>query len=168
MNPRPEQMSRAELVAYLHSLEARLRDDAERRALLHDLRVHQEELEAQQAQLIEAQHALEMARDLYADLFELAPLGYLLLDGEGIIEEINLTALRLVDAEDRIRVVHTPFAIFVVENDRQTFRSHLRLLRSGAEHSQTEVRLRRRGSNDGPQVHVYSRVWTNRETGRMR
>jgi PAS domain S-box-containing protein len=165
---RPEQMSRAELVAYLHSLEARLRDDAERRALLHDLQVHQEELEAQQAQLVEAQHALEMARDLYADLFELAPLGYLLLDGEGIIEEINRTALRLVDAEDRIRVARTPFAIFVVESDRQTFRSHLRLMRRGAEHSQTEVRLRRRGSDDGPQVQVYSRVWTNRETGSVR
>jgi len=168
VNARPEQMSRAELVAYLHSLEARLHDDAERRALVHDLQVHQEELEAQQVQLIEAQHALEMARDLYADLFELAPLGYLLLDGEGIIEEINRTALRLVDAEDRIRVARTPFTIFIVESDRQAFRSHLRLLRSGAEHSQTEVRLRRRGSDDGPQVHVYSRVWTNRETGTMR
>src|SRR5262249_62005201 len=96
MNPRPEQMSRTELVAYLHSLEARLRDDAERRALLHDLQVHQEELEAQQAQLIEAQRALEMARDLYADLFELAPLGYLLLAGEGVIEEVNPQALTRV------------------------------------------------------------------------
>ena len=76
----PEQMSRAELVAYLHELEGQLRDDAERRALVHDLQVHQEELEAQQRQLIETQQALETARDRYADLFDFAPLGYVMLD----------------------------------------------------------------------------------------
>jgi PAS domain S-box-containing protein len=168
MNTRPEQMSRAELLSYLRSLEARLREDAERRALVHDLQVHQEELEAQKTQLVEAQQALEVARDLYADLFEFAPLGYVLLDVQGIIEEINGTALRLLRVSDRLRVARYPFWMFVAKDDRQTFRAHLRVLRAGAEHSRTEVRFGRRGTNEGPMVQVYSRVWTNRQSGETR
>src|SRR5262249_20186740 len=84
MNPPAfDQMTRAELIAQLHIMEMRLRDDAEPRRLLHDLEVHQEELEAQQRQLVEAHQALEAARDLYADLFELAPVGYVVLDAAG-------------------------------------------------------------------------------------
>jgi PAS domain S-box-containing protein len=163
-----DRMSRAELIAHLHNLEARLRDDAERSALLHDLQVHQEELEAQQRQLVEAQQALEMARDLYADLFEFAPLGYVLLDTSGVINEINVAALRLLGASDRLRVARSPFVIFIAESHRQTFRSHLRVMRAGAEQSQTEVRLAPRGTRDGPMVQIYSRVWTNRDTGETR
>ena len=164
MTNNPDQMSRAELVAHLRSLEARLRDDQDREKLVHDLRVHQEELEAQQAQLVEAQHALETARDLYADLFELAPLGYVLLDAAGVIEEINGTALRLLAVSDRMRVARSPFWIFVAESDRQTFRAHLRVLRAGTDHSQTEVRLIPGGTSGQRIVQVYTRVWTRRET----
>jgi PAS domain S-box-containing protein len=160
-----DRMSRAELIAHLHNLEARLRDDAEHSTLLHDLQVHQEELEAQQRQLVEAQRALETARDLYADLFEFAPLGYVLLDTSGIINEINVAALRLLGASDRLRVARSPLWIFIAESHRQTFRSHLRVLRGGAEHAQTEVRLAPHGTHDGSMVQIYSRVWTNRDTG---
>ena len=168
MTARFEEMSRAELIAHLHSLEVRLRNDTERSVLVHDLQVHQEELEAQQKQLVEAQQALEMARDLYADLFEFAPLGYVLLDSAGIISEINVAALRLIGAVDRLRVIRSPFSIFVAASHRQTFRSHLRVLRAGAEHSQTEVRLAPRGTRDGSIVQIYSRVWTSRDTGETR
>ena len=159
MTMRPDEMSRAELVAHLRSLEARLRDDEEHRRLLHDLQVHQEELEAQQAQLIEARQALETARDLYADLFEFAPLGYVLLDESGVIEEINAAALGLIGVADRARVKRSPLWIFIAQGDRQTFRAHLRVLRTGVERSQTELRLMVRGSNDHRVVEAYSRVW---------
>jgi len=168
MNERPEQMSRAQLIAHLHDLEARLRDDVDRRALMHDLQVHQEELEAQQKQLIETQQALEAARDLYADLFDLAPLGYVLLDASGVVSEINVAALRLLGASDRLRVARCPFTLFIAERHRQTFRSHLRVLQTGAEHSQTEVQLSPRGTQDGPIVQVYSRLLSSPETGETR
>src|SRR5262249_11649205 len=168
MTLKPEEMSRAELVAQLRSLEARLRDDEDRQQLVHDLRVHQEELEAQQVQLVEAQQALEHARDLYADLFEFAPLGYVMLDSAGIVEQINGAALALIGITDRMRVARLPFSIFVVENDRQTFRTHLRVLRAGADHSQTEVRLVDAGARQQRIVQVHTRVWTQRETGEPR
>src|SRR6516165_10475927 len=123
-----DQMTRAELIAHLHSMEMRLRDDAERRSLLHDLEVHQEELEAQQRQLVEAQQALEAARDMYADLFELAPVGYVVLDAAGIINGINAAAIRLLGLQDRLQVVRSPLSVFVINEHRQTFRSHLRVL----------------------------------------
>src|SRR5262249_36524293 len=169
MNQLPfDQMTRAELIAQLHSMEMRLRDDAERRRLVHDLQVHQEELEVQQRQLIEAQEALETARDLYADLFELAPLGYVVLDGAGIINEINAAALRLLGAQDRLRVARSPFSIFVVQEHRQTFRSHLRVLRSGAERAETEVQLVARWGRGGSIVQIYSRVLREDVTGDTR
>src|SRR5262249_5088558 len=110
----------------------------------------------------------EAARDLCADLFELAPVGYVVLDGAGIVTEINAAALRLLGAQDRLRVARSPFAVFVVEEHRQTFRSHLRVLRSGAERAETEVRLAPRWGQDASVVHIYTRVLANRDTGEMR
>jgi PAS domain S-box-containing protein len=163
-----DEMTRAELIAHLHSMETRLRDDAERRSLVHDLQVHQEELEAQQRQLIEAQQALETARDLYAELFELAPVGYVVLDGEGAIKEVNDAALRLLAVDDRLWVARSPFSALVIDEHRRTFRSHLRVLRSGAERAETEVRLAPRNGRGGAIVQMFSRVLTNRDTGETR
>src|SRR5262249_48548425 len=118
--------------------------------------------------LIEAQEALETARDLYADLFQLAPLGYVVLDAAGIINEINAAALRLLGAQDRSRVARSPFSIFVVQEHRQTFRSHLRVLRSGAERAETEVRLASGGGQASTVVQIYSRVLRDHGTGDTR
>src|SRR5262249_19099712 len=96
---KPDQMSRAELVAQL-----RRRDDEGCRRLARDLRVHHEALEAQQVQLVAAQQALEHARDLSADLFEFAPRGYVLLASTGAIQQIHGPALTLLGITDRGRV----------------------------------------------------------------
>src|SRR5262245_23327642 len=165
MTLKPEEMSRAELLAQLQSLELRLRNDEDHQRLVHDLRVHQEELEAQQRQLVEAQQALETARDLYADLFEFAPLGYVLLDAAGIVEEINGAALALFGIGDRLRVARSPFSIFVAESDRQTFRTHLRVLRAGTDHSQTEIKLVDRNTGRQRIVQVYTRACPRPDSG---
>src|SRR5512138_3295983 len=100
-----ERMTKAELIQALQVLEKKARAPSPKRAeipydrLVHDLQVHQEELEAQNLALREAQKLLEESRSRYAELYDLAPLGYVTVDGQGLIEEINLTGATLLGIE---------------------------------------------------------------------
>ena len=60
-------------------------------AVMHDLQVHQIELELQNEELIRAKTELEVSRARYFDLYDLAPVGYCSLDGQGHIVQCNLT-----------------------------------------------------------------------------
>jgi PAS domain S-box-containing protein len=66
------------------------------RHLVHELRVHQIELQMQNEELRSAQDQLEKARTKYFELYDLAPVAYLTLDGDGVILEANLRAADLV------------------------------------------------------------------------
>ncbi|HSY29615.1 MAG TPA: PAS domain-containing protein, partial [Burkholderiaceae bacterium] len=63
--------------------------------LLHELRVHQIELEMQNEELRESQMALDAARERYFDLYDLAPVGYFAISEHGLIRQANLTAASL-------------------------------------------------------------------------
>ncbi len=67
------------------------------RALVHELQVHQIELEIQNDELRQGQIALEAANQKYHDFYEFAPVGFMTLDGAGIIREVNLTAVRQLE-----------------------------------------------------------------------
>lgn len=71
----------------------------EAKTLLHELEVHQIELEMQNEELRASQHRLEEVKDQYTDLFDFAPVGYIILDRKGIIVNINLTACDLIGVE---------------------------------------------------------------------
>ena len=85
--------------------------------LLHELQVHQIELEMQNEQLRQAQTALEESRDRYVDLYEFAPVGYLTLTDKGLISEINLTGATLLRME-RNKLLHKRFSPLVSPEDR--------------------------------------------------
>ncbi len=96
----------------------------ERDHLIHELEVHQTELEAQNQQLREAQHLLEESRARYADLYDFAPVGYCTFDSAGCVSEINLTGAAMLGTQ-RGRVIGKPFAVYLSEPDRAAFRNHL-------------------------------------------
>ena len=91
--------------------------------LLHELRVHQIELEMQNEALRQAQSALEESRDRYMDLYEFAPVGYLTLTPEGLIEEVNLTGVKLLGIE-RGNLLQKGFRTFVIHDDQDRWVRH--------------------------------------------
>ena len=85
--------------------------------LLHELQVHQVELEMQNEALRQKQTELEASRDRYHDLYDFAPVGYLTLDPNGMIEELNFTAATLLGME-RKDLLHRQFTAQVVAEDQ--------------------------------------------------
>jgi PAS domain S-box-containing protein len=88
--------------------------------LLHELMVHQIELEMQNEALRQAQVALETSHQRFVDLYEFAPVGYLTLSREGLITEANLTASTLLGVE-RKQLLGRRFALLVALRDREVW-----------------------------------------------
>ena len=91
--------------------------------LMHELRVHQIELEMQNDELRRAQLIIEESRDRYVNLYEFAPVGYLTLTREGTIAEANLTAATLLGV-DRKNLLKRRFAGFIATEDKDRWHQH--------------------------------------------
>ncbi len=94
--------------------------------MLHELQVHQIELEMQNEALRQAYIALEDSRDRYFDLFEFAPIGYFTLSATGLIVEVNFVGAELLKA-DRQQLIGQPLAKYIAPEDSDQF--HLRQMR---------------------------------------
>jgi two-component system sensor histidine kinase UhpB len=92
--------------------------------LIHELRVHQIEMEMQNDEMQVSQARLEESRSKYADLYDFAPVGYLTLDMADRILEANLTATVMLGVE-RSRLLGRLFPYFLVNADRPVFRQLL-------------------------------------------
>ena len=75
--------------------------------LIHELQVHQIELEMQNEELRNAQQQLNESLAKYSDLYDFAPVGYVTADREGLILEANLTFAGQLGIE-RGRLINTP------------------------------------------------------------
>jgi two-component system, cell cycle sensor histidine kinase and response regulator CckA len=101
------------------------------RRALHELRVHQIELEMQNEELRRAQEELEVSRARYFDLYDLAPVGYFTLSELGLILEANLTAAKLLGVA-RSDLVKQPLSRFILPEDQDIhYRHHKQLLETG-------------------------------------
>ena len=118
--------------------------------LLHELQVHQIELEMQNEELRKSQLALEESRDRYVDLYEFAPVGYLTLSDEGRITQINLTCATLL-GEPRNKLVQSHFSRYVMPEDSDRWYRFFRHALQEPPQQDCELAMQR---PDGRRLHV--------------
>lgn len=88
--------------------------------LIHELEVHQIELEMQNEELKQTQAELESSRNRYRDLYDFAPVGYFTLDRNGLILETNLTAAGMLGMA-RQHLIKKRFHYFITPGFRDAF-----------------------------------------------
>ncbi|MBN2505335.1 MAG: response regulator [Verrucomicrobia bacterium] len=117
---------------------------ADTQRLVHELQVHQIELEMQNEELQHARDTVEAALERYSDLYDFAPVGYLSLDREGAIHEANLTAASLLGIE-RSRLVKRSLGLSVAAADQPVFAAFLRKVFESKVRQFCEVTLPKEG-----------------------
>jgi PAS domain S-box-containing protein len=108
--------------------------------LMHDLQVHQIELQLQNEELRRAQTALEVSRARYFDLYDMAPVGYLTVDANGLILETNLSAANLLGVA-RSKLVKQPLSRFIVKAHQDSYYHCRRQLLETSQTQHCELQL---------------------------
>jgi two-component system cell cycle sensor histidine kinase/response regulator CckA len=163
----PELRQRAEAeanaaAARLASFSVSSTDEAEK--LLHELQVHQIELELQNDELRRSQEELELARARYFELYDLAPVGYVSIGERGLVQEANLTASNLLDVP-RSALIDQPWTRFVCAEDQDVYFMHRkRVFTDGAPHG-CELRLLK-NNGEAIWVHLEARLAPGEGRGR--
>ena len=101
-------------------------------SLIHELRVHQIELEMQNEELQRIQQELEQTKNQYSHLYDFSPVGYLSVSEKGFIEKANLTIATMLEVT-RGDLIGKPLTHFVHRDDQDIFYKHrARLLETQA------------------------------------
>lgn len=151
MKPQPNESielatlrQQAEAACWLESGERELDASALAPAVLkqklHELRVHQIELEMQNEELRNAQLELEASRARYFDLYDLAPVGYCSLSEEGLILQANLSARALL-GQPRCELLQQRISHFVLPEDQDSYYLMRRKLLKTGDKQSCELRI---------------------------
>ena len=108
--------------------------------LLHELQVHQIELEMQNEQLRNAQRALEFQRSRYVDLYDLAPIAYCTLSDKGLFLQANLATASLFGLT-RQDLAQWVFFRLVLKSDQHAWFQHCQQLISSGVPQTCQLRL---------------------------
>ncbi len=110
------------------------------KAIVHELTVHQIELEMQNNELKKIQHQLIKTKDSFTKLFEYAPVGYVRLNDFGLILQCNNTFQQLLD-KNASQIEGHYFADFIHPDDTVLFNSRYKAFYNKPENKVIEVRL---------------------------
>jgi DNA-binding NarL/FixJ family response regulator len=116
------------------------------RGILHELQVHQIELEMQNEQLRQSRAELEASRERYFDLFDLAPVGYFTLTEDARILEANLTGSKLLGVP-RSNLLDGSFTRFILPDDQDLYYHHRKAVVSAGSAATCELRMVRADGN---------------------
>jgi len=101
------------------------RTEADTKRLLHELQVHQLELEMQNSELREARDEVEVQLGRFTDLYDFAPVGYYSIDEQSLILDVNLTGAALLGIE-RSRLINRRLLGFVTPQSLAILRAFLK------------------------------------------
>jgi PAS domain S-box-containing protein len=119
-------------------------------ALIHELEVHQIELEMQNEELRQAQLDLRAALDKVTDLYDFAPIGYFSISDKGLILETNLMGATMLGME-REKLAGKRFSQFIIKDDQDAFYLHRQKLLETKTKQICELRLTK---NDGTEFYA--------------
>jgi PAS domain S-box-containing protein len=133
--------SQIDALAVVHKLASSPTTAADAIAVLHELQVHQVELELQQEELRRSQIELESALRRQIALVERAPVGYMTIDVNTVLREINPAGARLL-GEAREDLLGKPLAAFLADNSIDALQTLLHRSRKGRVPESCELQLR--------------------------
>lgn len=114
--------------------------------LIHELEVHQIELEMQNEELLQAKAELESTLSQYAELYAFAPVGYFTLTRNGTIRRANLTAVKLMGV-GLSELIKRRFAVFISPESRIPFSDFLERVFTSNNKETCEVMIQKDGSD---------------------
>jgi PAS domain S-box-containing protein len=117
-------------------------------SLVHELRVHQIELELQCQELQRAQSYAEESRNRYRELYESIPIGYATVDAAGRIYDLNPAGAALLGVSSENRSVNNNWYFFFCNGDVDAATLFCR--RILAEGSEQSIELRMKKGNGTP------------------
>ncbi len=121
--------------------------------LVHELEVHQIELQIQNEELVGAKAEMEALLRQYTDLYDFAPAGYFTLARDGMIRRANLAGAKLLSVE-RGKLVNRRFGLFVSAKTRSAFDAFLGKVFESEKKETCEVALQKDGADP---------IWVNIE-----
>jgi PAS domain S-box-containing protein len=144
LRQRAEEILRDKTSSLLSCSENQLPEDLSR--MLHELQVHQIELEMQNEELRHTQAELSVSQARHFDFYDIAPVGYLTVSGKGIILEANLTIATFLGLP-RQTLVGQPLIRFIVRGDQDIFYRHQKLLFENRRAASCELHMRHKDNS---------------------
>ena len=129
---------------------AAIRTGADTQRLLHELQVHQVELEMQNAELARARAEADANTEKFTDLYDFAPASYFTFDPQGAILGVNMTGAALLGVA-RLQLLNRLFQLWVAPESLRGFNAFLKRTLGSNTKQTCEVKLL---TNKGVQVPV--------------
>ncbi len=126
-------------------------NEADVKKLVHELQVHQIELEMQNEELQLANDSAESALKKYTMLYDLAPIGYFILESDGSISDLNFTGADML-RDKRFNLINSNFKLYISEESRTVFNDFFSLIYSGYTKESCNLML---GYDNNTFCHVY-------------
>ncbi len=125
--------------------------ESDAKKLLHELQVHQIELEMQNEELKQVNDIAEEALRRYTLLYDFAPMGYFILDDEAGIVDLNFTGAEIL-GDKRFSLINSNFKLFIAESSKPVFNKFFKKVYASNAKESCELAL---GYNGRTLCHVY-------------